>query len=380
MKLLYFTRDYNTHDRRFLAALARTDHQVYYLRLERRGHPLEDRPLPSQIEQVHWAGGQRPARLSDGPRLLLDLKRVIRTVRPDLIQCGPLQTCAFLVALSGFHPLLSMSWGYDLLHDAYRSALWRWATRYTLSHSDGLLGDCDTIRQRAISFGMRPGGIVYFPWGVDLQHYSAGTPRNSRSTSASAEDRPSSADVFTLLSTRGWESIYGVDVLARAFVNAARRCTARGGPQLRLLMLGAGSQAAALRQTFLQGGVIDQVIFPGQVGQADLPRYYRLADLYVSASHSDGSSISLLEAMACAKPALVSDIPGNREWVEPGVHGWWFVDGDDRALESAILRAVDERCRLPEMGRAARRLVEGRADWEVNFPKLLAFYKDLTGF
>ncbi len=117
------------------------------------------------------------------------------------------------------------------------------------------------------------------------------------------------------------------------------------------------------------------MLFPGQVNQADLPRYYRMADLYVSASHSDGSSISLLEAMACGRASLVSDIPGNREWVDPGDNGWWFRDGDADSLAQGILQAIEQRERLPAMGRSARRIAEQRADWEKNFPHLLDGYR-----
>jgi glycosyltransferase involved in cell wall biosynthesis len=361
MKILYFGRDYSSHDHRFLSALAHSGHKVYYLRLERRGHSLEDRPLPPEVEAVPWSGGSRAAKWTDGPRLLLDLKRVLARIQPDLVQAGPLQTAAFLVALSGFRPLLSMSWGYDLLFDAYRSPLWRWVTRYTLSHSALMLGDCKTIRQKAISFGMPPDRILAFPWGVDLHHF---TPDSSSfNLKSSITEKPST---FNLLSARGWEPIYGVDVIARAFVQAAQKV-----PELRLVMLGNGSQAGLLRQVFSQGGVLDRVSFPGQVSYASLPRCYRSADLYLSASHSDGSSISLLEAMACAVPALVSNIPGNREWVQPGENGWWFPNGDAPALAQAILNAVAQRQRLPEMGMNARRTVESRADWSANFKQLL---------
>jgi glycosyltransferase involved in cell wall biosynthesis len=121
--------------------------------------------------------------------------------------------------------------------------------------------------------------------------------------------------------------------------------------------------------------MIDRVHFPGQVRQAQLPQYYRAADLYVSASHSDGTSISLLEAMACGRPVLVSDIPGNREWVEPNVNGWLFPEGDVNALARAILHAVEARDRLSEMGKVARKLAQQRANWERNFPKLLEAYE-----
>ena len=358
MRVLYFTRDYTTHDRRFLAALAETAYQVYFLQLEKRGHPLEDRPLPEGIKHIPWRGGQVPASLQGGPRLLTDLKRVLREIKPDLVHAGPLQTAAFLVALAGFQPLVSMSWGYDLLKDADRNIVWRWATRFTLRHSVVMVGDCSTIRQKAIDLGMPDERIVTFPWGIDLTTF---TPAASKHLHGKT---------FNLLSTRGWEPIYGVDVLARAFVKAARQC-----PELRLCMLGNGSQAGEIRRIFSEGGVLNRIEFPGQVSQVDLPRYYRQADLYISASHNDGTSISLLEAMACGCPALVSDIHGNREWVEPGVHGWLFPDGDVDALAATILDTVDKRHRLPEMGQAARKLTEQCADWEKNFQELLRAYK-----
>jgi glycosyltransferase involved in cell wall biosynthesis len=83
----------------------------------------------------------------------------------------------------------------------------------------------------------------------------------------------------------------------------------------------------------------------------------------------------LLEALACGRPAIVSAIPGNREWIIPGVQGWLFPDGDDEALAQAILGALDQRDRLIEMGREARTLAEARADWSVNFQNLLHAYQ-----
>jgi glycosyltransferase involved in cell wall biosynthesis len=240
----YFTRDYTTHDRRFLAALSGTTYQVYFLQLERRGHSLEDRPLPEGINRVPWKGGQAPAHAWDGPRLLADFKRVLKEIKPDLVHAGPLQTSALLVALAGFKPLVSMSWGYDLLKDADRNVFWKWATRYSLQHSAMMVGDCDTIRQRAIELGMPEERIVTFPWGIDLNNF---TP---------ARSGHGSHQPFKLLSTRGWELIYGVNVLVRAFVKAARQ-----NQDLRLSMLGNGSQADEIQRILSEGGVIDRVDF-----------------------------------------------------------------------------------------------------------------------
>lgn len=362
MKILYFSRDYTPHDHRFLAALAQTEHEVYFLRLERRGHAQEDRPLPAGVQAVSWAGGLRPARLADGPRLLLSLRRVLRRVQPDIVHAGPIQTCALLAALAGARPLVSMSWGSDLMLDAGKNRGYRWGTDIVLKNSAALLCDNEAVREKAIALGMDADKITVFPWGVDLAHFSP------RGDDGGLRQRAGWQDCFVLLHTRSWEPVYGVDVLARAFASAARQ-----RDDLRLLMLGNGSLAGRIKQIFIGAGVIDWVHFGGQVQYSDLPQFYRAADLYLSASHSDGSSVSLMEALACGVPALVSDIPGNREWVTPKV-GWQFPDGDAEALASGILRAVAERAALKKMGAAARLHAEQKADWSKNFQQLLGAY------
>ncbi len=363
MKVLYFSRDYTPHDHRFLSALAQTPHTIYYLRLERQSRQLEDRPLPPQVEQVVWQGGRRPVGWREYPRLLGDLKRVIRQIQPDVIHAGPIQSAAFLAALSGFRPLVSMSWGSDLLLDAERSAWMRWVTRLTLRRTTVLAADCRTVQQKAARFGFPAERVVLFPWGVDLSRFRPDRAEEFRA-------RRGWQEAFVVLSLRTWEPLYGVDVVARGFARAARQ-----NPRLRLLLLGGGSQAGVIRSIFQQEGVLDRVFFGGQVNGDELPQYYQAADLYLSASHSDGSSVSLMEALASGLPALVSDIPSNREWIANGREGWLFPDGDDLALSEGILRAAAQPEALAQMKKAARRLAEERANWPVNFQRLLEAYQ-----
>lgn len=358
MRIIYFSLDYTPHDHRFLSALAETEHEVFYVRLQRSPRQTEDRPVPSKIEQVLWAGGRKPFEWKNLPRLALDFRRLIRAIKPDLIHAGPIQTCAFIAALTGFHPLLSMSWGFDMMQDAGRNVWWRYVTHYTLARSTFFTSDCENTRQKAIAYGMNPSCTIVFPWGVDLNYF---TSKNWSLFS----DRS-----FTVLCNRAWEPRYGVDVLARAFVEATRQ-----RPELRLMLLSGGSQGNLLHQILTDGGVMERIHFGGQVSQSELPRYYWMADLFVSASHVDGSSVSLMEALACGLPALVSDIPANREWVTDGVNGWLFPDGDVDALAAAILRAYDGRKNLAEISRAARKTAEEKADWQKNFQKLLEAYK-----
>jgi glycosyltransferase involved in cell wall biosynthesis len=361
MRILYFSKDYCPHDFRFLSALADSSHQVYYLRLERGTRQTEDRPVPERIEQIPWSGGQRPVRLSDGPRLLLELQRILNKIRPDVLHAGPIQTCGLLAALAGYHPLLIMSWGFDLMKDVERGPHWRWATKYSLARADWFTSDCEATLQKALAFGVPSGQTTVFPWGVDLDHFSP-QPR---------QDGPGCSPGFTLFCNRSWEPNYGVDGLARAFVSVAKE-----REDVRLLLLGGGSQAGLLHQIFNSAGVQDRVDFAGHVRFADLPRFYRMADVYISPSHVDGSSVSLMEALASGLPCLVSDIPANQEWVSEGENGWLFPDGNDGALAARILQMMDARSRLNEMGLAARQVAQSRADWNKNFQILLCTYQD----
>ncbi len=363
-KIIYFSSDYTPHDYRFLSALAETEHEVYYVRLEGGLRQNEDQPVPSKIEQVHWAGGNQPFAWSALPRLMVDFQRLSKKIKPDLVHAGPIQTCAFLTALSGFQPLLTMSWGFDLMQDADRNTWWHYITRYTLKHSTFFTSDCQATLEIAVAFGMEPERTIVFPWGVDLQHFH---PRQSAVTGMRQEEG------FTLICTRAWEPRYGVDVLARAFVRVAKK-----RPDVNLLLLGNGSQGSVIRQLFERGGVSERVTFAGQVTHSDLPRFYQMADLYISPSHVDGSSVSLLEALACGLPCLVSNIPANKEWVADGVNGWLFPDGDAEALAFRILALIEDRMVLAGIGQAARRTAEEKADWKKNFLKLIeAYHKTL---
>jgi glycosyltransferase involved in cell wall biosynthesis len=367
MKIIYFSPDYCTHDHRFLTAIRDAGHQVFHLRLQSNLRQVEDRPVPEGVKIVHWAGGRREFRWRDVPRLVASLKRVIKRIQPDLIHAGPIQTSAFIAVLAGFRPVLTMSWGFDLMEDVNRGVWWKWVTGYVLERSTFFTSDAMVTRDIAVKYGMNPDRTVVFPWGVDLDQFTPKTWRTGKPENSGTEGKDSP---FTLFCNRSWEPRYGVDVLARAFVRVAGKY-----PSVRLLLLGGGSQSNRLRHILLGGGVLDLVHMPGQVSQTDLPGWYHKADIYISPSHVDGSSVSLLEALASGLPCLVSDIPANKEWVAEGENGWLFPDGDADKLADRITQAIEGRDGLPAVGRTARAVAEARADWKLNSQKLLYAYE-----
>jgi len=362
-RILYFSRSYTPHDHRFLSALAESPHTVAFLQLEPAQRTTETRRIPDGIEVIPWMGGQKAFHWRDVPALSADLNRVIDAYQPDVIHAGPVQSAGYIAAKSGFEPLLTMSWGSDLLLEADKNVWMHRVTRYTLKHTTVLAGDCQAVQQKAAGFGFPAERVVLFPWGVDLQRF---TPDRNAALRAQLGWQ----DAFVVLSLRSWEPLYGVDELVRGLALAAQQA-----PDLRLLLLSGGSQAEVLRGILAQHNVLERVHFAGQIAQQELPAYYQAADLYVSASHSDGSSVSLMEALACGLPSLVSDIPGNREWLADSPAGWLFPDGDVQAIAAGILQAYSQRKTLQPMQAAARALAQKRANWPENFKNLLAAYE-----
>ncbi len=370
MRILYFSQSYTVHDRRFLLKLAHSRHEVWFLPLEDGARRSRSGPLPAKVRLAGLPGP--PSSAAQTPATWLGLmprfEALIHELKPDLIHAGPVTPCGFMTALAGFHPWLLMSWGSDILLETEQDDLWHWITRYTLGSADMLACDCEAVKDRARALVDYPAeGIVQFPWGIDLPRFTPGVP-------ASPLKVPLGWDgAFVLISTRSWEHVYGIPVLLEAF-----RLAHGHRPRLRLLLLGDGSLAPEVHRRITNDGLAAAIHCPGTVSQELLPDYFRSADLYVSCSFSDGTSISLLEALASALPVAVTDIPANREWVTPGENGWLVPPGDAEALAGCLLQAMDWPGDLRrEMSRANRLLAEERADWEVNSEKLLEAYERL---
>lgn len=368
MKLLYFSRGYTTHDRRYLQGFVESGYSVSYLRL--LGERLDSRNVPDGVNCIEWVGD----RLSlvtplDYLRRYFALRRIIGGLCPQVILAGPIQTSAFLVALTGYSPLVSMSWGSDILVDANVNGLSRKITRYTLARSKGVLGDCKAVRDGIQAFATLPDDrIVTFPWGVDLERFRPHPSRLSLCKDLGWTGRP------VLISTRTWEPLYAVDVLVRAFATVQKT-----HPETRLILLGDGSQGPQIHSLISRLNLTDFVHVPGRVDYALLPEYLCLADIYVSAALSDGTSISLIEAMACGLPVIVTDGFGNNEWVTPRENGWLVPGHDAMALAAVINEALADPLRLEQMKHANLTVACNRADWRKNFPQLLTLFGRLTG-
>ena len=132
-------------------------------------------------------------------------------------------------------------------------------------------------------------------------------------------------------------------------------------------------RARSLAREILSPGLNARVEFLGGVLDEVLRDAVRRAHVYVSMSLSDGTSTSLLEAMSCGVFPVVSDIPQNREWVEPETGNGILVPiGDAQALAEALRRSIVDLDMREKAAGPNRARIQEAGNGTVNVMKLTA--------
>lgn len=340
-------------------------YETHWLRLERGNKNDDSRPVPAGvIQEPEWK--IRSLTWKKVSTQVRQLKSVIARAKPDIIHAGPIHKVAFLAALGKIKPLISMSWGSDLLLDAKKSIITRWLCSYTLKRSQGFIGDCRVVHQAALDLGFIGEESAIFPWGIDLNLFHP-EKRGFYRRQLGYENE------ILFLCTRSFETLYGVDHIIRAFGLMTKKRN-----DLRLFLMGDGTQRDKLIKLTSDLGLKDKIYFAGRKTNDELPPYYAACDFYLSASHSDGSSVSLMEALASGLPPIVSDIPANREWIKHGENGWLFVKGDENGLAELAISLLENPMLVQKVRENARKTAEKRADWNVNKMELKRLYDSTT--
>ena len=120
-----------------------------------------------------------------------------------------------------------------------------------------------------------------------------------------------------------------------------------------LLIIGDGEIRSNLEKLVKQLDISDKVIFTGfQVNPVD---YLQLMDIFLLPSLSEGTAMTLLEAMSLSKPCIVTDVGGNPEIIEDKVNGLVTPSDDENMLAAAcdlLLKESKLRKKLGDAGRA----------------------------
>jgi glycosyltransferase involved in cell wall biosynthesis len=142
-------------------------------------------------------------------------------------------------------------------------------------------------------------------------------------------------------------------------IEAASRI-ARQGLNARFTIVGPGQREGELRQLANELGVADHVTFAG--ARHDIPAILSQTDVFALTSMWEGLPLSAIEAMAAARPVVLTDVGGCRELVEDGVNGLVVSPGNSQAIADAIVSLLGDAQRRRRYGQAARERVRGVFD------------------
>lgn len=157
---------------------------------------------------------------------------------------------------------------------------------------------------------------------------------------------------------------------------AAGRILLDAGLPIRLVFAGAGPLGATLETQTATWGMDDQVTLTGRFDQ--LAPIISATHIVAHASHNDGRSVAILEAMAWGRPVVAANTGGARELITPGVNGLLVPPGDAAALAQALRLLVENELTRAAMGTAGRRAFEvGEYTQAAMVAQTLAVYRQV---
>ena len=218
----------------------------------------------------------------------------------------------------------------------------RWAARLMVLN--------DAMIEEGIADGFAREQFTWMPNPVDVSEFRPAQPGE---TAAWREQHRIPLQACVTVYVGRLSSEKGLPGLVRGFAQAARR-----SPDAILVLVGDGAQRGELEALAGQLGLgPDQIRFIGRVDITEVPYWLRSSDIFALTSPSEGFSCALLEAMAAGLASLVSDIPANRQLIDPGIHGLTVPFGDESSIGEALLRLSADPEARQRMGEAARNRV-----------------------
>lgn len=150
---------------------------------------------------------------------------------------------------------------------------------------------------------------------------------------------------------------------------------------VKVIIGGDGADLSRLKTLAKELGVSDIVQFPGTINRADVPVYFYLSDMFVLPAvfdpkgNVDGCPIVILEAMACGKPVVSSDISGIPIVVKDGETGLLVDEKNVDALATAIISLLENPAKREQFGRAGQQRIKKELTWTKTIEQFISIYQ-----
>lgn len=283
------------------------------------------------------------ATLSKVPAILSSLWRLSRglyRIRPNVVNVH------FVRAEALYFLVLRWVFGYRLILSFHGSdALLPKGHHRTIVPKIAVRADAVTAVSEGVSEAIQelsspaPVRVTVIPNGVPLKFWGA----------SESERLEKDCSRFRIVTVGRLVKVKGYDLLIRAFSVLQKHV-----PEASLTIVGDGPERDKLAALVELNGLTDLVTFAGRQTPAEVRTHLRSSSVFVLPSRSEGLPLALLEAMACALPAVATRVGGVPEVLIPEA-GTIVSPEDPDALAHALAELARDRDRVEAMGKAARR-------------------------
>ena len=290
------------------------------------------------------------------------VKRILRSFRPHILHAHYATSYGLLASTSGFHPWICSVWGSDVYSFPRKGLLHRQLLRFVLSRADQVCATSSVMAEECRKYTIR--NIHVTPFGIDCRQFHPRAGIGSQN-----------AHAITVGTIKSLEPNYRIDLLIRSFAEICRR---HPWADLKLLIVGNGSQRSELESLVEREGLSGRTFFAGQVPHQKVAEYLRRLSVYVAVSASESFGVAVLEASACGIPVVVSRVGGLVEVVRDGETGLIVPPDNLQATTTAIEKLVMDPTLRSTMGAAGRRWVADQYNWERSVEIMLDVYRSVS--
>jgi glycosyltransferase involved in cell wall biosynthesis len=368
MKILLLADPNLSHSIKWARSLAESGLEICVCGLSNFDKPIYENYPSIQLHALGFDNSIVRAELGSLSKLrylraLPEVKGIIQEFRPDIVHAHFATSYGLLGALSGFHPYILSVWGADIFDFPRKSFLHKALVNYNLKQADRILSTSHIMAREVNKYTHKK--VEVTPFGIDIDLFK---PQQVHSLFDEND--------VVIGTVKALEKKYGIEYLIKAFKLLKDRY--RGLP-LNLLIIGGGSQEKYLKDLAKELNVEHCVIFTGRVGYDQVSIYHNMLSIFVSLSVLDSESfgVAVIEASACEKPVVVSNVGGLPEVVEDGVTGLVVPPRNPEKAAEAIERLIlDEDLRV-RMGKAGRERVKKLYNWDDNVKQMISIYEDI---
>ena len=248
------------------------------------------------------------------------VSRLLKALQPDFIHIHQVNRLAYFVARAAKKqgiPIITTAWGSDVLLVPQQSKFFRYLVCKTLQRSALVTADSKHMIEAMHALVPSNNKYQWVQYGIDPI------------ASEQAKEK-------LIFSNRLHRPLYRIDQIIQYFADFAKN-----HPDWKLVIAGSGTDTEALQTLAEEIIPANQYEFVGWLKGEENHAWYKKAAIYVSLPNSDGTSVSLLEAMSAGCFPVVSELPVSHEWIEHGKNG---------VIERAGVNPLEEAVNLLDTG------------------------------